>query len=78
MTVAVQLECASELPKCLLEHTLLILTPRVSHSVGQSPRICIPLSVSVMWTILKVFIECVTISLLFYILVLGAGRNIGS
>ena len=34
--------------------------------------------VSVMWTILKVFIECVTISLLFCILVFWAMRHIGS
>ena len=78
MPVALQLESASESPKHLLEHALLILTPSVSHSVGQSPRICVPLSVCAMWTILKVFIECVTISLLFYVLVFWAMKHIGS
>lgn len=78
MTVALQLEHASELPRRLLEYTLLILTFRVSHSVGQSPRICVPLSVCVMWTILKVSVECVTISLPFYVLFLGAVKHIGS
>ena len=78
MTVALQLESASESPKHFLEHTLLILTPSVSHSVGQRPRICVPLSVCVIWTILKVFIECVTISLLFYVLGFWAVKHIGS
>ena len=31
-----------------------------------------------MWTILKVFIECVTILLLFHVLVFLAKRHVGS
>ena len=48
MTVALKLQYASELPEGLLEHALLIPTPRASLSVRESPGIAFLTSSQVM------------------------------